>query len=97
MPINYCHYYKTAEHVPQIVMIIIRCIIRITRIMRVFHLLFHGDAMQRGVWDQADPIRCIIIHRQLNECNFYGRKRKREKQRERERKRDAKQSRTFAY
>jgi len=71
MPINYCHYYKTAEHVPQIAMIIIRCIIRITRIMRVFHLLFHGDAMQRRVWDQADPIRCI--------------KREREREREKER------------
>jgi len=65
-------------------MIIMRRIIRITRVMRVFHLLFHGDAMQRRVWDQADPIRRIIIHRQLNERNFYGQRRKRERERERE-------------
>jgi len=47
--------------------------------VRVFHLLFHADAMQRRVWDQADPIRRIIIHRQLNECNFCGRGRKRKR------------------
>jgi len=52
-------------------MIIMRRIIRITRVMRVFHLLFHGDAMQRRVWDQADPKRERERERERREAISY--------------------------